>query len=224
MAQWQPQGMNEAKKMETEIGKLNEPKEKNKLRDEILKIVLDKLLLAIILAMVGYFANKSVESYKADLSSQRFMQEKKLEAVLEMKSAFADFADPILKTISYKNEIDTVQIEMAFYECRKRLAKWSFLLSKEQLREVDNCLWSFAGFAYSKRDDWRLYYGFYAQVINNFGGVCRRILGVEDFGGEYKFIRTTDEIVSSDVYEFLDKNAKNWATWDKKKEITSSYK
>jgi hypothetical protein len=74
---------------------LNDEKEKAKFIYglELRKLVLDKCLFGLIIVLLGVLANVAFERYRSSLNEQRFLLEKRLEAIANIKAAFEEVID-----------------------------------------------------------------------------------------------------------------------------------
>jgi len=197
---------------------------------ELRKIVIDKLLFGVLIALIGLVANIVLENYRSDLAKQKFILEKQFEAIREISDAYDDlyrlWDDFTLNLNSNDLPGDywakSLEKENIFYE---KYNKWTMALPVEFDRHMEQFLWLHSGIRFLWNDRFRAmddqeifeHKKFLGACRHRFLRICRGIIGIQDKKLANEFILeewsySKAEPLGAEVYYFA-----NFNKWQKNK-------
>ena len=210
-----------SEKGEAPVARVDDDKEKARYlyRLELRKLIVDKLFLGLILVVLGYVANITIEEYRAKSARDVFLLQKRLEAVTAVRAAYADMFDnfdsftllgtPLPKDYrkQYKKSIDAFSVSQN---------RWSTLFPPEFNAQLEFHLWTHQAFLYRGVAESVEYREFVYDLDQHFDFICRRELGVA--AGEKEQIFEFDEWPHEKVEKegndkFLAANFAKWRAW-----------
>lgn len=183
-----------------------------KFKLDIKKIFLDKFILVIIIGGAAFLANKSMETYKNDLAVDRFNQEKKLEATVEIKQIYSELSNNTLEMMYGREEPDPEYIKSAFNAALKMSRKWSFYYTPKEMDDISACLWNYLAISLIPPQEWNEYTCYFNTVNSNFRLICRSAIGLKHDENYFEFIGIPKKDGTINVTEFLRQNYDLWKT------------
>jgi hypothetical protein len=191
---------------------------------EVRRMLYEKLLLGAIIAIVGLFANMFFEKYKDQLGQERFIQEKKLEAISEVRISFNDLHSTYMNwTVNDCRDIPADYNDQYLKLVNNYIAvinKNSLLLSKSFLdKQVSYVLWIYQGIYYSDIAKSVNYREFAFDVADAFDCECRIQLGFKTPTNykPFKFVDATwAEVENMRINSYFMENYIKWVEGRKK--------
>jgi hypothetical protein len=184
-------------------------------RFEIRKLILDKLLIALIIFAAGFAGNVILARYKTQSDKNQFLLNKRLEAVQKVSKAY----------MTMHNKFDTATLEQVLTdEKRDSLhasvqnyidiwTEWSVILSKRFRTELDYVTWIYLGLESLDLPTMKTYREYLFDLYFKFNAMCQQEL---DFLDEpemvsFQFVEwTAAKADSLGAYEFLRANHELW--------------
>ena len=187
---------------------------------EIRKLIIDKMFLGVIILAIGFVGNMYFETYRSQLSDQRFEYEKKLEAINAVRSAFAK----MYQNFNSFSDIDTTpelpkdygdkfnrSIDNVIYTTNSV----DVLLSPSLEHEVEFNIWIYTAFHYQDVAKSHEYRDFASYLFDQFMESCKIEVGKLSKHSKKRFQfeewpwEKTDSLGSE---AFLDANFNKWKT------------
>lgn len=114
---------------------------------EILKIVIDKLLIGAIIALIGIFGNTWIEHYKDDLTRKRTFYEKKYDMLDKLQAAYKDVTIEVFSCINdttghcFEDEMRNKKIFNKLIVFDNKVEKITPYVSKEYAKVLESYVW-----------------------------------------------------------------------------------
>ena len=203
--------------METDSDK----KHTNKL--EIQKLILDKVLIGLLIAIFGFAANMALERYRANSTRDRFFMEKRLAAVQQVNEAFFTMHNNLISTLQ-KDRLNAGHYVSLNNGLNSFIASWThnrILLSKEFIEQMERMSWLYTSLFRKDLPNMRVYRVFFYDVYEKFNFLTREEMGFarDETDQKFDFIDWTKEkadLVGEDKY--LDENFEKWESTKKQME------
>ena len=122
-------------------------------RLDIRRILVDRLLIGVLVALVGFIASLAVEHFKATTSETRYFLEKRLEAGTAIRAALTDVESAAIKltikpcTLSVEEPPSTEEMMASLEEMVDQLNDSALLFSEEYLLDAHRVVNLFSGAA-----------------------------------------------------------------------------
>lgn len=146
---------------------------------EIRKLILDKLLFGFIIVALGFVANFFVEHYRSQSIKDRFVLEKRLEAVQNIGQAYMKMHNDLDSTSlqgSITND-DRSRLESNKQNYINVWTEWSIILSKKYRSELDYITWIYIALQSYELQTMRTYRKYLFDLYYKFNAMCREELG-----------------------------------------------
>lgn len=187
----------------------------------IRKLILDKLLFGFIILAVGFTANFLLEHYKSQSTKERFILEKRLEAVQKISQAYMimhNAFDSITLQASMTND-DKNRLESATQKYIDVWTEWSIILSKKYRREQDYITWIYLALESYELQTMKEYRKYLFDLYYKFNAMCQEELGFfkEPEMVTFQFVEwPAHKADSLGAQEFLRANYEKWLHSKKK--------
>jgi hypothetical protein len=146
---------------------------------EIRKLIVDKLFLGFILFALGFTANFFLEHYKSQSTKERFILEKRLEAVQKISQTYMNMHNAF-DAITLKQSMsdkDKKRLEEVTQKYINDWTEWAIILSKKYRRELDYVTWIYIGLGSQDLDKMKAYRGYLIDLYYKFNAMCQEELG-----------------------------------------------
>jgi hypothetical protein len=116
-------------------------------RFEILKIIIDKLLIGIIIVIVGFVGNAWLEHYKNDLLQKKTFYEKKYAMLGKLQVAYKDLTNKIFECINepgtacFENKTKKANIKKALIAFDNEFEQITPFISEQYVRILEKYVW-----------------------------------------------------------------------------------
>ncbi len=190
---------------------------------EVRRILLEKLLLGVLIALIGFVANVLFENYRDKLSQDRFLLEKRLDAVQKIRKAYDKMHSTFMEwTIDnnlhlpddYKNKYNEILADFTTVANSNTI-----LISKEFTKQINAVLWIYQAFNYTDIANGTKY-RFFAKDINEaFNHACKKELelNIPENQKIFEFKRASwFEAEQSGAPAFMENNYNEWKLWREK--------
>jgi hypothetical protein len=168
-------------------------------------------LIAIVFTAFGYFNTLRIIDYQKNADLDKFNQQKKFEAVSELKKTYSELAVLVSEMVFDREPKDIVKVRNSVKECKAILRERSFFFEDNDLANFSACFWIYQGLSYSPENEWRLYYQYIGNVDHNFNVLCRKILALKQKDDFFPFIGMPSETGAGvNAKTFLDTNFEEW--------------
>lgn len=147
---------------------------------EIRKLIIDKLFFGFIILVIGFTANFLLEHYRSRSTRERFVLEKRLEAVQKVSQAY----------MNMHNAFDSITLKTSMTDEDKKLldgatqkyidlwTEWSVILSKKYRRELDYITWIYIGLKSHDLQTMQGYRKYLIDLYYKFNAMCQEELGL----------------------------------------------
>lgn len=117
----------------------------------IRRLLLEKILFGTLLALVGIVGNVYYEKYRSELAQERFLLEKRSEAVNAIRDAYGQLQGTFMKLTTpetIKNPPPDCEqaYDKKIQELTDAANKWSVMLSPEFNEKINSFVWIHDGF------------------------------------------------------------------------------
>lgn len=158
----------------------NHPNEFEKMAYEhklaVWRILIEKVLLGAVIALFAFMASRSLESFKSNLTEERFHLEKRLEGVQSLGTSYSRLAD-----LAYECGVadDPVSDELlqrytsALNEFTRESNQWNVVFDESFETCVSHHVWIHDGIATGKVEVKREHWPFMLAVFDNFNVTLR---------------------------------------------------
>jgi hypothetical protein len=194
--------------------------DKHNFRQEIIKIILDKLLIALVLAFTGLITNYIIENIKSQNIKQQFVLEKKLEAIHQIKTSYDamySIYNNYTITLYQKMVNDNNKINSDYNnkidDYMKTISNNNILVSETMREFIDNVLWLHTACFYLGITNTSKYRAFMNDVDTEYGIIIKKELGVidKDYKDIFQFKKIPfKEVDKKDATYFLYENYSKW--------------
>lgn len=178
------------------------------------RIVLEKLLLALLLVVAAVCGNFLVEKYKSGLVERKFLLEKRLAAIEEISGVYSRL------TLHYRNSArPTGSTEAELSEYRKEIEGFSHLVGRKGMlfdekyeERFKNHLWTHLAAIEMQGKMNKDHYSFGIAVFQDFENLTRELLWSETIksGANSESPLKFDFDPSMKVADFFNKNYEKW--------------
>lgn len=188
---------------------------------EVRRILLNKLLLALVIAIIAFAGKIYLEDYRADLVQRRFLLENRLTGLKNIRTAYSC----LVRNMIYCINLDPKRKLEIHSEYQNALAKfldvgnqWTMLFSDRIGRLLRYHAWIHESVAYEHVHLDKSHYLFLGEIFEHFDQITRIALWEETFGVENKQLKTsfefeewnTEKIKESGPKEFFTVNKNKW--------------
>lgn len=149
-------------------------------RQDLRKLVVDKLLIGIILIVLGFIVNMLLENYKSDSIRDRFLLEKKLEAIQKISNAYMEMNNAfdsatLAETLSAE---DHANLDGVVQHYISEWTNWAVILSTSYRKQLDYITWLYLGMASYELTQMRAYREYQLQLFVTFNYISQQELGL----------------------------------------------
>jgi len=209
---------------------INQEKEKAKYihKLKLRQLIIDKIFFGIIIVLIGLITNVIIEQYRSKLTEQRFILEKRLEAINSIKKAYEDMID-LYDTFTLEShralpENYEEQYDEKINNFFLQLSRWNVLFPKEFDYKLGNHGWIHLGikaigidtFCKLKDKIRHKHRDFVEYLRRQFLSLCRTHLGlqIEKDQGQFTLeewsYEKAQELGSKEYYNV---NFEKWEKW-----------
>lgn len=198
---------------------MNKTEENPQLRYEhklqLQRLILDKLLIGLLILIVGFAANLIIERYRVQSTRERFLLEKKLEAIQKISEAYFSmhntFDGLMLRTHLNDGHYKSMRTQIDDF-----INVWthnSVILSSRFTKQMDYVTWIYIALAGMELEKMRDYRVFFFDVYSRFYSLTKEELGLEqeESSSQFGFVEWPVEkadAMGADLY--LEANYKKW--------------
>lgn len=186
---------------------------------DVVKIIIDKLLIGLIIVAAGFLANKYIEDYRSKLTVQKFLMDKKLEAIQSISESYSYLFSTFDK-YSLENNGNKLpdnyneQYEQSADKLIEASNRWAPLLSDDYNKQIEYYIWILTAFKdVSKAKPYR---DFISDLDQKFKLMCAREIRSEKLSTNEDFSFnnwTRNDIESKGVEVFFTENFNKWKQW-----------
>ncbi len=189
--------------------------EKYKFKLEIIKIVIDKLLIGIIVAAVILLGNAWLEKYKNILSKERIFYEKKYELINKLQISYKELTDEIFEQITKRGAIYHMKHAEKF---QKQVNQVTPYMSDSLSKELEKMVWLLSP-DFGKMSNLQTYSDYLEFIDDRFDRLIK-----EELDGTYKARHDSYNLIDMKYSEackigakkYLEMNYKKWLSYNKK--------
>jgi len=203
---------------------------------ELRRLIIDKILFGVIIVLIGLAANFILEQYRSKLTKQRFILEKRLEAINSIKEAYEDMHNlwdvftltcnkvPPALPVNYKE-----QYEEKINNFLLQSNRWNLLFSKEFGDKLGYYVWihtaanymDIKNFCRLKEEVRNKHRAFIVYLHEQFLSLCQAYLGLQGEKGQVQFTLEEWPHEKADrlgAVKFYEVNFEKWKKWKEKQE------
>ena len=182
---------------------------------EVRKLVLDKLLIGVLILAVGFAANFTIERYRVQSTKERFLLEKKLEAIQQISQSY----------FSMHNTFDTMMLNVYLNDGHYKKMQsqiddfinvWthnSVILSAYFTQQMDYVTRIYIALSGMDLETMRNYRTFFFDVYSKFYALTKKELGLPQESTDVTFDFVEWSVEKADALgadKYLEENFNQW--------------
>lgn len=182
---------------------------------EIRKLIYDKVLFGLIILVIGFMANLLIEQYRSKSIKDRFILEKRLEAVQNISRAYMKMHNAF-DNLSLQTEMDAGDhylLENVTQEFISDWTEWGIILSGDFRSKLDYLTWIYIGLGSYSLPELKKYRPFLIELYYKFISMCNQELGFSKTSGQPSFQFVEWSVFKADTLgaqAFLEANYQKW--------------
>lgn len=184
-------------------------------RLELRKLVVDKILLGLVVLVLGFMANLLLERYKSQSIQERFLLEKRLEAVQNVSQAYMGMHNAFDR-ITLQPALaadDPARLEQATQAYIDAWTEWGIILSRTFRLQQDYITWIYLGLQFSDLETMKRHRSFLFDLYYAFNALAREELDLqeEQQGKPFPFVEwSAQQADSLGAQEYLRASLESW--------------
>ena len=193
----------------------------------IRRMIWEKVLFGTILILIGaaggFFGNKMLESHRNELLKERFLLEKRLESIINVRTEYSNFllflnqcvknskeaCLPSNYNLIYQNKLENLALTINIE---------GLLFSTKCMEKIQNHIILFMALKSKGIENSYKYIGFLMEITSCFDSLLKDEMGQvrEDNSKEFKISDITrEEILIMGIENFFDNEYERWEKWRK---------
>lgn len=182
---------------------------------EIRKIVLDKLLVGALVIIVGFAANFAIERYRVQSTKERFLLEKRLEAIQLITNAYMSMQNNFDSSMnkSYISDGDKIKLRKDVDDFISVWTQNCVILSEHFTLQMDFVTWNYIALASLDLEIMKQYKEYFFDVYYKFYALTREELDLPEKSTlvSFEFLPwSVNKANDLGPQSYLEENFKQW--------------
>jgi hypothetical protein len=182
---------------------------------DVRKLVIDKLLIGALLIIVGFAANFTIEQYRARSTKERFLLEKKLEAMQLINQDYFSMHQTFI-SLAQKEDLIQGHYTLLNKKLNSFISVWTnnnVISSTHFSKQMEYMTWLYTALFKKDLANMRVYRVFFFDVYATFNSLVREEMGFPRNEGDvsFDFVEWAKEQAElKGVDKYLDENFEKW--------------
>lgn len=144
------------------------------------RIVYEKGLLGFLLLLAGFIASILIERYKANITQEKFVLEKRLEGAQAIADAYGELADLAYQCGTGKGNEQTLEkYQTSIQEYCRQVNRWDMLFSEDVRKQFEYHTWLHDGIATGDVQVTKEHWPFLMAVFESLDSYLTRSVNLE---------------------------------------------